>query len=215
MKLSYNDLRSHVTKMAKKAYHEGLVVGTNGNFSVYDSEREIVAITPSGLAYENMKKDDITIISVSGKIIEGKNKPSSEWKMHTTIYKTLSMVNAIAHTHSPYATSFSVLNQCIPMIVIEMAILGGDVPVVPFALPGSQELGNQVVDKLQSTQVQACLLQNHGALTVGETPEEAYDRALYLEDIARVYHYALSIGQPNLVAKSDVNKVISKMKVNL
>ena len=124
------EARIKIQEIALQAYTEQLVAGTSGNVSVYDHEREIMAITPSNMNYGVMKSEDIVLMKVDGTIVEGEHKPSSEWRMHAGIYAKRSDVNAIIHTHSPYATSFAVLHRSIPEILVEMLpFLGGDIPL--------------------------------------------------------------------------------------
>ena len=147
-----------------------------------------------GIPYETMTEDDIVVINIEGKIIEGKHKPSSEWQMHTGIYKNLSNVNAIVHTHSPYATSFAVNHKDIPVVLIEMVpFIGGDIKVSRFELPGTEELGKSVIEKLKDRN--ACLMANHGVVAIGKNLKEAHIRALYVEDVAKIYSIALNNGE--------------------
>jgi L-ribulose-5-phosphate 4-epimerase len=159
----------------------------------------MMAITPSSLPYERMTAEDIMILDVlTGSILEGKHKPSSEWPMHRAIFRNRKDACAVVHTHSPYATSFAVLGRPIPAILIEMlAYIGGDVPVADFELPGSQALGELVSAGL--TDRNACLMKNHGAVAIGSSIEQAYLRAVYVEDAAKIYSLALSVGIANNV----------------
>lgn len=206
--LNYNE---RVLEAAKKMHRDGLVAGTSGNVSMLDRVNQAIAITPSGLDYEVMEAEDITVIDFNGKIIEGCQKPSSEWRMHAVMYEKLPDVGAIVHTHAPYATSFSVLNERIPVVLIEMVLLGGDVQVAPFAMSGSRNLGLSVADTLLKTDRYACLLQNHGAVTIGETLEEAMMRSIYLEDAAKIYHYACSVGIPKEIDEEKINEMMIQL----
>ncbi|MFJ7952038.1 class II aldolase/adducin family protein [Lysinibacillus sp. NPDC096418] len=207
----YSKLKQTVHENALKAYNTGLMAGTSGNFSTVDRDLKVMAITPSGAAYETMLPEDITVIDFNGNILSGTKPPSSEWQMHLSIYEKISDVGGVAHTHSPYATSFAVLNQSIPVVLIEMVLLGGKVPLAPFAMPGSKELGDVTAETLLKEQTSACLLANHGALTIGKTMDEAYMKAVYLEDSAKIYHFARSIGDVRLVKESAIKKMKEKL----
>lgn len=188
------EIKSELLKITKTAYNEKLFAGTSGNLSLYDRETEKIYITASGIPYETMTEDDVVVINIEGKIIEGKHKPSSEWQMHTEIYKNLSNVNAIVHTHSPYATSFAVNHKDIPVVLIEMVpFIGGDIKVSRFELPGTEELGKSVIEKLKDRN--ACLMANHGVVAIGKNLEEAHIRAVYVEDVAKIYSIALNNGE--------------------
>lgn len=213
---NFIDLKKKVLDTAKISYHEGLFAGTSGNLSSFDKEKELVIITPSSVRYNTMQIDDLVILDLDGNIIEGKHRPSSEWKMHLAVYKNRSGVNSVFHTHSPYATAFAVTRDKIPVILIEMIpFLGGDIPVAKMALPGSEDMGVEALNVLNDRY--ACLLSNHGVLTIGQTVEQAHIRAEYTEDAAKIYHYALTAGDINLVPKSLIEKMrnrISNKKIS-
>lgn len=142
-----------------------------------------------------MEEKDIVVIDLDGNVIEGCHRPSSEWKMHAEIYRHLPHVGAIVHTHSPYATSFAVTHQEIPVILIEMIpFLKGSIEVSPYATQGSAEVGLNAVPILERKN--ACLMANHGVVAVGATMAEAYINSVYVEDTAKIYHMALSVGTP-------------------
>ncbi len=193
-------LREQVWQAARSARSDGLVTGASGNFSTLAADGERFAITPTALRYETMTVEDIVIVALDGAVVDGARRPSSEWRLHSAIYRRMPKVRSVAHTHAPYASSFAVLNESIPPVLIEMVLLGGEVPVAPFALPGTDALGIGVAEALVASGCAACLLQSHGAVTVGATMEEAYVRSLYLEDAARIYHLARTVGEPRSVA---------------
>lgn len=205
-------MKQHVQEIALKAYTESLVAGTSGNVSEYDHEQGLMAITPSNIDYKIMKPEDVVIMKLDGEIIEGKYKPSSEWRMHAEIYKNRKDVNAVIHTHSPRATSFAVLHESIPVILVEMLpFLGGDIPLAGFGLPGTEELGEKALEVLNNRN--SCLMANHGVLVIGKNLEQAYIRAVYVEDAATIYHYARQLGKPNLIP-SEAEEIL-RIKYNL
>lgn len=188
-------LRYQMVEICQKAFDQRLFAGTSGNLSVYLREEDLMLITPTCVRYETMTAEDIVCIKLDGTLIEGKYAPSSEWRMHAAVYEKMDGVNAVFHTHSPYATSFAVVKKPIPYILIEMApFLGGDVPCASFARPGTRELGLSAIEVLHDRN--GCLLANHGVLTVGEDLPQAFIRAEYVEDAAKIYHYALQVGEP-------------------
>lgn len=191
-------MKQQVLDATLKAYHSALMAGTSGNLSVYSRELGLMAITPSGYSYEKMTVGDIMVIDLNGTIMEGEHKPSSEWRMHAEIYKNRSDIDAVVHTHSPYATVFSVLNEPIPIILIEMVVfLGGEIRCAPFATPGTAQVGINALPALHNRV--ACLLNNHGVLAVGKTLDDAYTGAVYAEDSAKICCFARSMGTPKLV----------------
>ncbi|MHC1748351.1 MAG: class II aldolase/adducin family protein [Cellulosilyticaceae bacterium] len=186
-----------VLEAAKKLYSEKLVAGTSGNISLR-STREGVStyfITPSGTSYDDMKEEDIVEITEEGVPCVSRQVPSSEWKMHLKVYKKYPNINAVVHTHSPFATAFAVNRETIPLILIEMKpFLGGDIKVSPFKPAGSLELGEAVVPYLETRK--ACLLANHGTLSCGVTMDEAFIASEYVEDAAKIYYFAKTSGTP-------------------
>lgn len=192
------EFKKSVQEIAAKSYREGLVAGTSGNVSYYDRESNKVFITPSNVDYLEMVPEDIMVITLDGEIVEGKHKPSSEWLLHVEIYKKQPHVNSVIHTHSPYATGFAIVNEEIPLILVEMLpFLGGDVPVARFGMPGTSEVGDHAAEVLVNRN--AALLQNHGVVAVGKDTYQAYIRAIYVEDAAKAYHFARLMGMPKLV----------------
>lgn len=205
------NIKKEILEVSKMAYNQGLMSGTSGNLSAYIREENKVIITPSSIRYSKMKIEDLVVIDIEGNIIEGHNKPSSEWQMHCIIYKEKKDVNSIFHTHSPYATSFAVNRIPIPLILIEMIpFLGGEVPLAEIALPGSEEMGYKALEVLGDKN--ACLLSNHGTLAVGDSVDQSYIRAEYIEDAAKIYHFALNSGEIHLIPDQLVEKMISKDK---
>lgn len=187
------DLKYQVCDWAKRAYQDGLFEGTCGNLSAFDREKGIVVITPSGVSYDRYRPEDMVVIDLEGNVLEGNYAPSSEWIMHTMVYRQKPEVNAIIHTHSPYASAFAVRNQPIPAVLIEMIpTLGGDVPLAEFGMPGTEEVGAQAVKALKGRG--GCLLANHGVLAIGDTLERAFVRAGYVENAAKICSIAMSNG---------------------
>jgi L-ribulose-5-phosphate 4-epimerase len=192
------ELKLQVQQTALKAHNEKLVAGTSGNVSAFHREQGLMVITPSGLDYLEMRPEDVVVMKLDGTVIDGILKPSSEWRLHAELYKNFEHANAVIHTHSPRATSFAVIHECIPLILIEMLwFLGGNIPLADFGMPGTWEVGSNAVKAMQNRF--SCLLANHGVVTVGKDLKEAYIRAVYVEDAATVYHYARQIGKPHLV----------------
>lgn len=203
MTTQWGGRREQLLKMSRRAYEQALFAGTSGNLSICDRESGLMLITPSSVPYETMEEQDLVLMKLDGEVVEGTNRPSSEWRMHAEVYREKEEVCAILHTHSPYATSFAVNRQEIPVILIEMVpFLGGNVPVAQFALPGTKSVGEEAVKALEGRT--ACLMANHGVLAVGATLEQAHIRAVYVEDAAKIYSLALSNGQTFEVPEESV-----------
>lgn len=196
--MEISEMKQRVQQTVLKAYNEKLVAGTSGNVSEYDREQGIMTITPTNMDYRIMRPEDVVCMKLDGTILAGELKPSSEWRLHAELYKGFNHINAVIHTHSPRATSFAVLHETIPLILTEMLpFLGGDIPLAEFGMPGTPEVGLNAVKVMVNRN--SCLLANHGVVAVGKNLDQAYIRAVYVEDAATVYHYARQLGTPRLV----------------
>lgn len=196
------DIRKKVIETARKMLKYGLTTGTWGNISIRHNEI-LVAITPSGVDYETMIPEDVVIVDLSGKVIDGNLKPSSEMPMHLAIYCERSDVQAVVHTHSPYASAFAVLGKEIPVVLAEMgSVVGGSVLVTPYCRPGSMEMGRDVVRCLRDRS--GVLLGNHGVVAIGSTIDEALVAAMVIEDGARIYQMAAVMGEPRLIPDDEI-----------
>lgn len=201
--MTIQEMKQAVCDWSKQSYAEKLFAGTSGNLSVYDREQEVMVITPTSVAYETITPEDMVVLRLDGEVLEGKYRPSSEWRMHAAVYEAKPEVSAIIHTHSPYATAFAVNNRNIPTILIEMVpFLGGDVPLAKFAIPGTKAVGEEAVKVLAERT--GCLLANHGVLTVGDSLERAHIRAVYVEDAAKICSIAMGHGPIVTIREEDI-----------
>ena len=188
--------KEKIVSICQAAFRQGLFAGTSGNLSMFFPATGSMVITPSGVRYETMAPEDVVVMTLDGKVLQGPDNPSSEWRMHAEIYKHLPQTGAVFHTHSPYATAFAVNHAEIPPTLIEMHVfLGGSVECADYATPGTAAVGLNAVSKLQGGKG-GCLLANHGVLAVGKDLDEARLRAEYIEDAAKIYHFAAQIGTP-------------------
>lgn len=189
-----DEARVALAQVAKKADELGLCRHRSGNFSVVDHKTGHVLITPSGMARKELDPSHICEMDLAGNVVRAAEgaRPSSETLMHLAVYEARPDVGAIVHTHSPYATAFACIPKPIPAMVYEFVYLGCEdaVKVVPYARPGTPELAYRAAAALTANS--CCLLESHGAVCLGSNLEEAFLRAQYLEEIAHVYHIALT-----------------------
>ena len=159
------EIRQALLKTTRRAYFQDrMFAATSGNLSVYDRATGRMYITPGSYPYEDMTEADLVAIDLDGNTLEGRLKPSSEWKLHAAIYRAFEGMNAVVHTHSPYATAFAINHLPIPVVLYELAwFLGGDVPVAEGALPGSPEVGENVIRALEGKERYGCLMGNHSS----------------------------------------------------
>lgn len=192
--MNYAALRQEIVDTCLAAFREGLFTGTSGNLSCRVEKDELL-ITPTSVRYDVLRAEDIVHLRLDGTVLSGALKPSSEWRMHAAVYRAYDDVNAVFHTHSPNATAFAVVRQSIPAVLIESRIfLGGDIRCADYATPGTQAVGENAIPVLQRRG--GCTLANHGVLAVGESLAQAYLRAEYIEDTARIARYAAQLGTP-------------------
>lgn len=194
--------RQEVLEKAQQMVIDGLAYGAGGNISAQDPETGLIAITPSAIEYARMSAEDIVIIDVNGKVIEGKWKPTSETPMHTIFYRERQDVQAVVHTHAPYASVFAIIDEPIPMVVTEAALcVGGPVQVAPYTRPGTDDLARSVLETMGDGV--SVLLGQHGMITVGHNLGEAYAATIATEVSARLTIFARSMGATPLALDLD------------
>ena len=199
-------LRQEVWRLHLELPKNNLVAWTSGNVSGRDFNTGLVVIKPSGLKYGEMRPEDMVVVDLDGRVIEGKLKPSSDAASHLYIYRQRPDINGVVHTHSPYATAFAALGKPIPVYLTAIADeFGGPIPCGGFALVGGEEIGQIVVNNLDKSP--AVLLKNHGVFTVGKSAEAALKAAIMVEDAAKTVSIALQMGQPDEISPEDVAKL--------
>ena len=170
-------------------------LSSGGNISARVPGKNNVVITPSGTSYFSLKPNDICVIDFDQNSIEGGLAPSIEAGMHIGIYQHRPDVNAVVHTHQPFASVLAVIGKPIPALLDEITVeIGHVVDIVPYAYSGTSELVNNVIGKLDN----AChcfLMQNHGALSLGTDMQRAMKNAELLEHVATIYYRALATGE--------------------
>ena len=184
---------------ARRMVADGLAVGTSGNLSVRSGD--LVAITPSAVAPDRLRPEDICLVHLDGTPAAGGGRPSTELPMHLAVYRRTG-AGAVVHTHSPYATAVSTVATELPPVHYLLVFLGGAVRVAPYATPSSDALGERLVAALDGRS--AALLQNHGAVAVGDSLEQAYAHAVVLEWVAALWARARLIGEPRILTDDEL-----------
>src|SRR5580692_3792513 len=202
------DARRSIVTTCQELSRAGLVVGTAGNVSV--REGDLVAVTPSGLRYADLTPELVGVHRLDGAAVEAPLAPSSELPLHLAVYAARPEVGAVVHTHSPAATALSTLVDEVPSVHYYVAMFGGPtVPVASYATYGTDELARNVVRALRDRT--ACLMGNHGAVTVGPDLMTALDKSTYLEWLCDVYLRASSAGTPRVLPAAEIAAVGAKM----
>lgn len=184
-----------------KMKNDCLVKANWGNLSIRVPQGFI--ISPSGMNYEDISIEDIVTLNLSGNIVEGFRKPSSEYLLHSEIYREFENINSVVHTHSTYASAFAVSRKEIPPIIEDMVqIAGGNIRVAEYALPGTGELAKNVIKAIEGRN--ACLLANHGLTGIGRNIEEAYKVCLIVEKSAQIACISKNLGEPFILSDKDI-----------
>lgn len=182
----------------------GMVAGTWGNISAWDSSRNGYWITPTGMDYLSLAEEDLVLLNLEGRVIEGERKPSSEYLLHEAVYRSRPEIKGIVHSHSPYATSHAVARMSLPGLVEDLVmIVGGEVEVAEYHLPGTKELAEAALAALKDKG--AVLLANHGLVGVGSSVEEALKVCQVVEKSAQIHLMSRLLGGPVLLSQEDID----------
>jgi L-ribulose-5-phosphate 4-epimerase len=189
----YPELREEVCAANKELPRNGLVVWTGGNVSAIVRANRHVIIKPSGVFFDALTPENMVVVDLDGKVVEGDLKPSVDVGVHLYVYAHRPDVGGICHTHAPYATSFALLGQPIPAALTPLAhLLGRDVPCSKYAQPASEETGRAIVETAAGGA--AVLIDRHGPFTLAATAMDSVKIAAQVEEAARTIHYAMLRG---------------------
>lgn len=204
--MSYLELKREVYEANMELQRKNLVVYTWGNVSQIDRAKSVIAIKPSGVAYEKMSPDDIVIVDLENKIVEGKMRPSSDTKTHTHLYRHFDKIGGVTHTHSTYATAWAQTQQAIPCFGTTHADYAyGEIPCTAVMTDEQverdyeEETGVQITDcfaQRNPSEVPMVIVAGHAPFTWGKNAADAVYHAVILEEIARMAYLTKTL-QPN------------------
>ncbi len=189
----------------------GLITFTWGNVSGIDRRQGLVVIKPSGVAYDNMKQEDLVVTNLDGEVVEGHYRPSSDLDTHIALYKAFPSAGAIVHTHSRWATCFAQAGRDIPALgTTHSDYYHGDIPCTRKMTPGEiagsyeYETGNVIIETFRTRAINpahmpAVLVNSHAPFTWGEKPLDAVHSSVVLEECAFMAFHALQL-EPNLLS---------------
>ncbi|WP_347354080.1 L-fuculose-phosphate aldolase [Acetoanaerobium noterae] len=197
-----------VVRYGKKLIDRRLTTGSGGNISVYNREKNLVAISPSGLDYYETTPEDIVILDIDGNLVEGKHRPSSEAGMHLAFYKNRADVSGIVHTHSKFATAIACMGWELPAVHYLIGMAGHRVRCTGYATYGSDELAKKALETIGDSN--AVLLANHGLIALGEDVDRAFSTAEHLEFVSEVYYLTKTLGTPNILSDENMDEVMKK-----
>jgi L-fuculose-phosphate aldolase len=195
-----------IVRVCRRLYERGLIAGPDGNVSVRLADGSIV-VTPSAMSKVDVRAEDLVVVDGLGHVMDGGRRPSSELRMHLRIYARRHDVHAVVHAHPPTATGFAVAGEglvapVLPEVILQMR----EVPLVPYATPGTDALADTFESVLQDHD--AFLMANHGATTLGATLEQAHQRMESLEHAARILLVARTLGRVNELSATDVQVLL-------
>lgn len=201
--------RRAVIDTALAMSRSGLSPNRSGNVSCRWGEGML--ITPTGLAYEELKLSDIVLVEADGTVKGKQKKPSSEWRFHFSAYGARPDMNAVVHTHSLHAAVLACAGKPIPAFHYMVAVAGGkDIPLVPYAPFGTEELARHVAEGLADRR--ACLMAHHGAIAMGETLDAALELAHEVEVLAEQYYKVLTLGPARELSDDQMDDVLERFK---
>lgn len=202
--------RQTIVEYGKRLITAHLTTGSGGNLSIYNRAQGLVAIKPSGIDYFSMQPDDVVVITPKGEIVDGRLNPSSEIRFHLDLLNHRADINAVLHTHQVYATTIACLNWELPAVHYLVGFSGDKVPLAPYATFGTAELSENILNSIGN--YNACLLANHGIVTVGPNMAAAFTTAEELELVARLYYQAKCLGEPVILSDQEMAVVGERFK---
>jgi L-ribulose-5-phosphate 4-epimerase len=208
---SHQAQREHVAALHAYLTRYELVTWTSGNVSERVPGEDLFVIKGSGVDYDELTWEGITVCDLDGNAVDGVRAPSSDTAAHAYVYRAMPEVNGQVHTHSTYAAAWAARGEEIPCVLTAMADeFGGPIPVGPFALIGDDSIGQGIVSTLKGSRSPAVLMQNHGVFTIGPSARAAVKAAVMTEDVARTVHLSRQLGEPLPIAQADIDSLYAR-----
>ena len=208
--MDYLKERELLVEYGNKLMEYGLTKGTGGNLSIYDETKGYMIITPSGIEFDKLTPEDMVVMNLDGKIINKEKKPSSEYMMHTMIYKDRKDIKSVVHAHTMYATVISCLRETLPAVHYMIALAGKDVRCAKYATFGTEELAINAVEAMKDRN--AVLLANHGIITGAKNIQNAFNIVDEVEYCAAIYYRAKCIGNPIILDDAEMKTMEGKFQ---
>ncbi len=209
----FEDLKQRVFDANMTLAKSGLVVGTWGNVSEIDREKNAVAIKPSGVSYDSMKVTDIVVVDLEGNVIDGTLNPSSDTPTHLELYREFKEIGGVTHTHSSTAVSFAQAGRSVPALgTTHHDYFYGDIPctrqMTSEEIKGDYELntGKVIVEAFKGinpVHVPAVLVNQHGPFTWGKSAKESVFHSVVLEEVSKMALNAFALNG-NIVVNKDL-----------
>jgi len=208
-------VRQDVAALHEQLTRYGLVIWTGGNISGRVPGADLFVIKPSGVEYDDLTPSNMILCDLDGNVIPGSDgherSPSSDTAAHAYVYRNMSHVNGVVHTHSTYATAWAARGEAVPCVITGQADeFGGEIPVGPFAIIGDESIGRGIVETLGGHRSRAVLMQNHGVFTIGSSPRDAVKAAVMAEDVARTVHISRQLGEPIPIPQEKIDSLFDR-----
>jgi L-fuculose-phosphate aldolase len=198
-------LRETIVRYGRVLYDRGYIAATDGNISVRLDDHRLL-ITPTCMCKGMMSGDDLVIVDINGRKLEGHRNVSSEVAMHLLIYRMRPEIRGIVHAHPPTATGFAAAGIALDQpLISEIVLTLGSVPLAPYGCPGTEELSSALRPFVKDNY--AILMANHGVVTYADDLERALMHMETVEHLAKITLVARTLGQQNVLNSAEVEKL--------
>ncbi|MGB4644474.1 MAG: class II aldolase/adducin family protein [Dictyoglomaceae bacterium] len=194
-----------LVEIGRKIAEKGLVVGPGGNIS--ERLGDVVYMKASGICFESAKEEDYVGVDLNtGKVVDGRLRPTSEMWMHLECYKVREDVSAVIHTHPVFSIAYAFQGETLKPFTPDMvALLGSEIPVIEYVVPGGKEFASEVGKVIKNCN--GVLVKNHGLVTVGSNLKEAYYRTLLVEDGIKMVIFAKLLGKMQFFTEEQIEEI--------
>ena len=207
--MKYEKERREILSAALDMLQYSLISLSGGNIALRTDEGSFL-ITPSAMRYETMLPEDVVLLDAEGRVLEGCRRPSSDTKALLYLFRQRSEINALIHTHQPYATAVGLVEDELPgCLVTVLDACGSCMPVAPFTISSDEGMG--VLAAEYAGESLAVILRSHGVITMGRNLSEALEAAIYLEEAARTYLAARALGPVRLLSKEQITECVRQI----
>ncbi|WP_315067789.1 L-ribulose-5-phosphate 4-epimerase [uncultured Clostridium sp.] len=213
-------LKEQVLKANLELPAKGLITYTWGNVSGIDRRTGLVVIKPSGVEYDNMKVEDLVVVDLDGKIVEGNLRPSSDTPTHLELYKEFEEIGGIVHTHSTWATIWAQIGKAIPACGTTHAdYFYGSIPCTrkmtkeEINIAYEKETGSVIIEEITGKNPLHCpgvVVNDHGPFAWGKNAKEAVHNAVVMEEVAKMAYFTELMNRENVMDKILMNKHFSR-----
>jgi L-fuculose-phosphate aldolase len=200
------ELRQHLVEICHRMYRQGYIAAGDGNVSAKLDDGERVLVTPTGFHKGFVEVGDLSVVDLRGRLLRGQNRPSSEFAMHALCYAERPDVAAVVHAHPPLTVGLALAGVSLAQCVLsETCLVLGAILTAPYSTPTTDEVPQVLRPYVR--QANAVVMDRHGALTVGRTLDEAYNRLEAMEHAAKITHAARAIGPIAPLPPHEVRKL--------